>query len=123
MDDAVLKISNELRKQKDTNEQQVFIDPATISLIFSILGAIIQGIRLYCQWKQNKKTGENIHNELLYQKRRSKRTIRTYVKNAMSPEDYAVRGEAIITAILEAGKNATPEYIEQLLNNGVTYEV
>lgn len=119
MNDAAEKVLNELRNNK---EQEVFIDPATITIICAILGALFQAIRLYCDWKKNKKAGENISGHLQRKSFLARRTIKRYVKENMTPEDYAVRGEAVINAILEAGSKATPEYISELLNNGVYYE-
>lgn len=122
MNDAVQKIVNEINESNKTTEQQVVIDPLTISLLFSILGAILQGIRLYCQWRHNKKAGEQISDHLQRKSLLSRRTVKKYVKANMSSEDYALRGNAIIEAILSAGSKATPEYITKLLNDGVYNE-
>ena len=117
-EETVQKVIDELK----TGEQQVFIDPVTIGLIFSILSALIQGIRLYCQWKHNKKAGEQISDHLQRKSLLSRRTVKKYVKANMSSEDYALRDEAIVEAILTAGSKATPEYITKLLNDGVYSE-
>lgn len=97
----------------------VFIDPMTIAMIASILGAIFNAIRLWCQIRQQRKSKDiagDIKNEAQNQTVRAKISVRRHVRHYMSKEDFKERGDEIIAAILRTGGKATPEYIESLLN-------
>jgi hypothetical protein len=73
-------------------EREIFIDPATLMLICSILSTLFNAIRLWCQWKQNQKIDGA--------------TIKQMCTHPPS--------EQMVRAILYAGASASPAEIESL---------
>ena len=94
--------------------REVFIDPITIMLICSILGAIFQGLRLYCQWKQ----GQEEYGVIEVCKSptvASKRMVRNAVARHAGRRLTGHHQRLLADAIFEAGANASPHEIRQLI--------
>jgi hypothetical protein len=103
--------ANRVKSNLSPETEQVFIDPATIILICSILSAIFNGIRLYCQLKK----GKEVQTVAAHPSLRAKFFVHRRVRQYLSKEEYKKHGEEVVQAILNAGKDATPEEIEELM--------
>ena len=44
----------------DEQDKEVFVDPVTIMLVCSILSTVFSAMRMYCQWRQGQKDGQQI---------------------------------------------------------------
>jgi hypothetical protein len=88
-----------------------FVDPASIMLIISIIGVIINGIRLYCEWKHN----QNIPTEAK-KTSVSKPYVRRIVRKHLKRERYKTDGNTVVNAIIKTGQLMTPEESDELLS-------
>ncbi len=98
-------------------DREVFIDPASIMLIASILSALFNAMRMWCQWKQGQKAdGEQIKETCANPPLRVRRRLHRHVREKLGAARYGQYGEQMVTAILRAGATASPAEIEQLAN-------
>lgn len=97
-------------------EKEVFIDPATIMLICAILSAVFSAIRLWCEWRRNKKVeGKDIREACVTKPLWVKRRIHRVVYKELGHQKYyELGGDNIVDSILEAGAYSTPEELQQL---------
>ena len=107
---------------EDNKDQEVFIDPATIMLIASILSVILNAIRLWCEIKRNKKEqseGEQIcsicRNPSVAQKWMVNGAVRRQTRGQLN----ARQRKELRNAIFNTGATANPQEIEKLINEVV----
>lgn len=107
------------RVSADTREKnEVFIDPATIMLICSILSVIFSAMRLWCEWRNNRKpSGENIREVCIQKPMWVKRRVNRIVKKKLDDETYREKGQHIVESIFNAGASSTPEELQYLYDN------
>ena len=98
----------------DNGEQETFIDPLSIMLICSVLSTIFTGLRLWCQWQQDKTDGQLIQEACVNPSRRVRYKIEQSVYETVGGERYRKDGKQMVDAILQAGANASPADLESL---------
>lgn len=99
------------------SEREVFIDPASIMLICSILSTIFSALRMWCQYRQGQKAdGDQIKEVCANPPLRVRRRLHRHVRQAIGDVRYNQHGDQMVTAILRAGAAASPADIEQLAN-------
>lgn len=108
--DAAHKVVN-----ADNEVQEVFLDPATIMLIASIISAIFNGIRLYCVWKNSQKQEEEIIEICKKPRFVHQMMVARQVRKHLGVAEYRKRGRELVRKIFRAGERATPEEIRNLL--------
>lgn len=100
-----------------TEETEVFIDPLTLSLVASVLGALFQAARLYCEVKNGQSTAERIQevckNPSLVHKHMVRARIYTLHEGRLT---YRQRVD-LSEYILEVGATSNLHDIEQLVGN------
>lgn len=97
-------------------DQEVFIDPATITVICAILSTLFSAMRLWCVWRNNKVDGQQIKEACARPGFRLRRRIYRVVRQHLSHEQYRQHGGQLVHAILAAGASASPAELEQLGN-------
>jgi ABC-type bacteriocin/lantibiotic exporter with double-glycine peptidase domain len=97
-------------------QHSVFVDPLTIMMIASILGAIFNGIRLWCQLRANRKNAENIQGQAQSNSLLTQFFVRREVIKVMGRKNYRNNGGSeIVSKIIKAGATASVELIQQLM--------
>lgn len=122
IEDAARRV---LKQNNENNTTEIFIDPATIMLLCSILSAIFSAIRLWCEWRRNKKVdGNDIKEVCTIKPIWVKRRISRILYKELGKEKYEEIGGDLANSIFEAGSKSTKEELEYLYNehqNGGKY--
>jgi hypothetical protein len=108
--------ANEILDKVNKDEQKVFVDPATIILVISILSMIFQGIRMWLQYRKNKLDGQEIQVLCSKPSRLANLFVRRGIINKFGRKTYKdLGGEEFVSAIFETGANTSPEELDNLL--------
>ena len=99
------------------SEREVFIDPASIMLICSILSTLFSALRMWCAWRKGQKAdGAQIKETCTNPPLRVRRRLQRHVLAKIGEANYARHGEQMVAAILRAGATSSPADIERLAN-------
>jgi hypothetical protein len=111
MNKAALAIQQRMEQQ----EGEAFIDPITLSVIAGVLSILFNAFRIYFLFKdRSKSAGEVIHENCYYETSRVRKIIRRAVRRRLSRADYAERGNALCRAILDYGKTANIDELQDM---------
>lgn len=108
--DAATKIASKGPKDK----QEVFIDPITIMLICSILSALFQAIRLYCQIKNKDKAADSIQGNAENMGWFASFLLRRKIIQVIGRSNFAKYGNELMQAIIAYGREMSKEEIMDL---------
>lgn len=101
----------------EREETTCFIDPLTISLVASVLGALFQAARLYCEAKNGQSTAERVQAACQTSSFVHKRMVRNQIYG-MHNDRLTYRQRVDLSEyILEVGATSKLHYIEQLLED------
>ena len=98
-----------------SKNQEVFIDPVTISIILGIISLIINALRLYCQIKHNREDAEKIQGESQNPGPIARRLVARHVRKQLGREEYQQCGQYYIDAIFRTCAESSTEEIMELL--------
>lgn len=114
-------IVNRLNKSK---EQEVFVDPVTLTLIASIVTQIVKLLIKYIEYKEEEKEKSPIEHkeEIAYRiiKQPSfwqRWTLKQMIRKEMGVFKYWWNGKEIYNAVLDEGKDTDIYTIKNLLRN------
>lgn len=114
-------IVNRLNKSK---EQEVFVDPVTLTLIASIVTQIVKLLIKYIEYKEEEKEKSPIEHkeEIAYKiiKQPSfwqRWTLKQMIRKEMGVFKYWWNGKEIYNAVLDEGKDTDIYTIKNLLRN------
>jgi len=108
--------ANRVINSGDSDDQEVFISVATVSIICAILSAVFNGIRLYCQIKQNENEGEVVQRYCSQNSPIAHYRVRSVAQRVMGRNAYRKHGRHVVNAIISAGSNSTSEEIQHLID-------
>lgn len=110
--EAAQKVYNKISK-----EQQIVLDPLTMMMLASVLSAVFQAIRLYCEYKRNKaaEAGKEICGHCARRSVFARVMIWRVMRRSMSPAEFKQNGPVLMEAILRAGAEENSDYVGQLL--------
>jgi len=83
--------------------QEVFIDPITIMLICSILSALFQAIRLYCQIKNKDKAADSIQGNAKNMGWFASFLLRRKIIQVIGRSNWGKYGKELMEAIVSMG--------------------
>jgi len=110
IEDAAKRVKNNIE-----GDSQVFIDPASIMLMASIISAILSAIRLYCQWKKNKQDAQKLVDGSKEPGLIGYFILKRTVRKHLGRERFKTDGQKVIDAILKSGSQLSIEEAENLL--------
>jgi hypothetical protein len=114
----ILDVVKKVQAQASQDDQEVFVDPVTIMLVCSILSTLFSAARLYCQWRQGQKAAEGVKEVCMNPGFFKRRAVMNQIA-ASDTEGRLAYGQRkrLMNAFFEAGKNASVEEIQEVLDS------
>jgi len=112
--DLATKVALKTKPQQD--EQQVFIDPATISLFMTIISQIVNMIK-YCRAKRDETLDESVTVAVrMFNKpsRRETNALRRMLRRKMGWRTYWRDNNKTMNALLETGKETSVNEVTEV---------
>jgi hypothetical protein len=110
------------KNQKASPMSEVFVDPATIMLICSILSMLFSALRLWITYRKNKSQQSTESQSAIEVKGLCKRKpyllvkkTRQIVKNSVGMEVYKKHGEQIVNSVLDTCSEMNGKDIDSLI--------
>lgn len=94
---------------KTGNEEEVFVDPASISMYIAIITAVVKLVK---RCREAKSVPESAEQPSMYEQMVVKRIVR----RKLGFKKYRREGKDIAQSVFEVGAGSAPEEIEELYN-------
>jgi hypothetical protein len=98
-----------------STNQKVFIDPLSIGIYITIIDIIINAIRIWCQIKKNRESAQKIQEECKNPGIVARILVSRQVKKKIGRNAYKDKGEQIVQAIFDTGKEMSVDEIVEVL--------
>lgn len=113
MQDIARKVLNET----GDNDREVFVDPVTITLICSVLGALFQAARLYCEWKRGQSAASGLQEACVAPSFFQRRQVLYQIRSLDMERKLGYhQRKRLANAIFAAGRNATTRDMEAIMD-------
>lgn len=114
----IQEVAKRVIAESDRGDREVFIDPATIMLICSILSAVFNAARLYCEWKNGQSQADGMREVCMRPTFRQRRMVMNQIAHADTERrlGYGQR-RRLCEYIFKAGRNASPEDLQKIIDS------
>lgn len=113
----IQEIADKVVAQIDDEDHDVFIDQFTIMLVCSILSAIFNAARLYCEWKRGQEA-DGMHAVCVRPNFVQRRMVMNQIAKTDKKNKLSFRQRRVLAqAVFDTGKNATVAEIQDVIDS------